>query len=471
MCIRDRRRVHGVYALSWKMALVFTVIVPVIYFGLFLEMRVEVGYATARERLYRDSMTILTETVKNFRTVLSFASEERILVIYSDSLEEPIQNSKRTAVINGFLYGFSQCINFLTFAAFFYFAALFLKHYDDDPQRMFMAMYALYFAATSIGQMQQYAPDVGQAYAALNSVYGVIDQHPGIESPENPVNSEIRGKIEFRNVNFKYPTRNGYVLKDFNAVIEPGKKVAIVGISGSGKSTIIQLLECFYDVDSGEILIDGVNIKDYSLRNLRQSVGYVPQEPILFDTTIEENVKYGSPERTHEEVKEACEIADAIDFILKDSNEVWPTVPFQSSAKLNEEKTEQFNIDKGFAITPPHVPNNKRAKGSLLSGGQKQRLAIARAVLKRPKIMLFDEATSALDSETEKAVQKALNQVSRGRTSIVVAHRLGTIEDDDIILILENGKVVESGNKRELENKKGSFHKMYKGVMAPTHGK
>jgi ATP-binding cassette subfamily B (MDR/TAP) protein 1 len=444
---------------SWKISLIVLGCVPMIGSASFIEAKTEFGFAKEREKLYKDSMQILTETVKNFRTVASFSSEDRILMLYSQSLELPLQESNCSAIVNGILYGVSQSITYFIYAGLFYFSAFFMKEHGDDPRKMFMAVYALFFAAASVGQMQQYAPDMGVAYSALHSVYGITDQKPAIFSPQNPTSNEICGRIEFKNVKFKYPTRNDYVLQDFSAVIEAGQKVAIVGISGSGKSTIIQLIERFYDVESGQILIDGVDIKEYSLENLRRSIGYVPQEPVLFDTTIEENVKYGNSDRTHEEVKQACEIADATDFIMKDSDEVLPVAVIQSSAGLHDEK---YNIGKGF--------NRKvGAKGSLLSGGQKQRLAIARAVLKQPKIMLFDEATSALDSETEKMVQKALNQVSNGRTSIVVAHRLGTIEDDDIILVLENGKLVESGNKRELENKKGSFHKLYKGVM--TSGK
>ena len=445
------------FAFSWRMSLIALGCVPIIAVATFIEVRVEFGFSQERERLYKKSMQILAETVKNFRTVASFSSEERILRIYSQSLEAPLKKSNLSAVINGMLFGFGQCIGtYFVFAGLFYFSALFMRNYGEDPRKMFMAVYALFFAAAFVGQMQQYAPDMGVAYSALHSVYGIIDQKPVIISPKNPTSNEIRGKIEFKNVKFKYPTRNDYVLQDFSAVIEPGQKVAIVGVSGSGKSTIIQLIERFYDVESGQILIDDIDIKEYSLEHLRKSIGYVPQEPVLFDTTIEENVKYGSPDRTHEEVKQACEIADAIDFIMKDSDEVPPAELLKTNAGLNDEK---YDIGKGF-------DRKVGAKGSLLSGGQKQRLAIARAVLKQPKIMLFDEATSALDSETEKVVQKALNKVSKGRTSIVIAHRLGTIEDDDTILMLENGKLVESGNKRDLEAKKGSFHKLYRGVMA-----
>jgi ATP-binding cassette subfamily B (MDR/TAP) protein 1 len=204
----------------------------------------------------------------------------------------------------------------------------------------------------------------------------------------------MKGKIEFRGVSFKYPGTNEYVLKDFNATFEIGKKTAIVGTSGSGKSTAIQLLERFYDIESGQILIDGVNIKDYFLTHLRQAIGFLSQEPVLFDMSIEENVKYGREDITKEGLIEACGIADAMKFIMRNANE-----------GKNDDLGNEFERRVG-------------SKGSLLSGGQKQRLPIARAVLKKPKIILFDEATSALDSETEKIVQSALNKVSQGRTSI-----------------------------------------------------
>ncbi len=448
------------FAYSWKMSLIMLGCVPIMGSSAFIQTKFQAGFARMNEELYKASMSILSESVKNFRTVASFSSEPRILKMYNDSLEGPLKLSQRMAVISGVLFGLGQMIPFLMYAGLFYFAALFLDRYGDAPRDTFIAVYALLFAAMAIGQVQQHAPDMGKAYSSLLSVYGILSQESKVKNPEQPTENAIKGRVEFRNVSFKYPARNDYILKDFNLIIEPGQKVAVVGMSGSGKSTLVQLLERFYDVDKGEILLDGVDIRKYRLEDLRRAIGYVPQEPILFDTTIEENVKYGTPEATREQVVEACRVADAYDFITKDEvkhDEVLLTIdrPLETHKALNDE----VDIGKGFE-------RKVGAKGSLLSGGQKQRLAIARAVLKQPKIMLFDEATSALDSETEKLVQKALERVSVGRTSIVIAHKLGTIGDDDTIFVLENGKIVESGNKKTLNEKKGSFHKMYGSVMA-----
>ena len=453
---------------SWRISLVILGCIPILCFSAFMETKFSVGFAAESEELYRSSMQILSESVKNFRTVASFSGEDRVLKMYSESLNKPLAQSQRSAIVIGFLFGFSQMLPYFIYAALFYFNALFQKNYGADPRNAFMALYALLFAASSIGETQQYAPDVGKAYAALYSVYHILEQKPTIESPENPTNNTIKGKIEFRNVYFKYPTRNDYVLQNFNATIEEGEKVAIVGVSGSGKSTIIQLLERFYDVESGEILIDGVNIKDYSLSDLRRAIGFVPQEPILFDATIEDNIKYGSEEKTQEEVAEACRVANAVDFISKeaDENEIHLIIQNEEIKETNVPSTEGRETLR--TLNPELRKGLDRkvgAKGSMMSGGEKQRLAIARAVLKNPKIMLFDEATSALDSETERVVQEALNSVCQGRTSIVIAHRLGTIEDDDTILVLENGVMVETGNRRELLSLKGSFYKLYASIL------
>ncbi len=448
------------FGFSWKMSLILLGCVPIVGAAGFIQAKFHVGFARLNEELYKVSMSILSESVKNFRTVASFSSEPRVMKMYTDSLQGPLKISQKMAMMSGILFGIGQMMPLLVYSGLFYFAARFMVDYGDNPRNTFVAVYSLLFAASAIGQIQQHAPDMGKAYSSLFSVYGILGQETKIQNPPEPTNNEIKGRIEFKNVTFKYPTRNDYVLKDFNLTIEPGQKVAVVGVSGSGKSTIVQLLERFYDVEKGEILLDGVNIRKYKLEDLRRSVGFVPQEPVLFDSTIEDNVKYGTPNASREEVMDACKVADAYDFIMKDETK-HDEVVLTIDKPMDTQKGLKDEIDMGKGIE-----RKVGAKGSLLSGGQKQRLAIARAVLKQPKIMLFDEATSALDSETEKIVQKALERVSVGRTSVVIAHRLGTIGDNDTIFVLENGKIVETGNKKELNEKKGSFHKMYGGVMA-----
>jgi len=441
------------FVFSWKMSLIVLGCVPLIALSSFIQARFHVGFSKINEELYKASTKILTEAVKNFRTVASFSSQERVLSLYMESLQKPLANSQNSAIIAGGLFALGQLIVNLVFAGLFYFTVLFMTKQGDDPRNSFIAVYSLLFAAMSIGQLQQYAPDLGKAHSSLFSIYGIMEQQPKIISSKMPTETEIKGRIEFKNVTFKYPTREDHVLRGISFTIEPGRKAAIVGISGSGKSTIIQLLERFYDVESGEILIDGINIKEYDIKSLRKKIGYVPQEPILFDTTIEENVKYGYFNAKREEVENACQIAGAADFITKDECLPREGSVLTTSANLLK-KEEEIDMGKGYE-------RKVGAKGSLLSGGQKQRLAIARAILRNPKIMLFDEATSALDSETEKLVQRALNQVSVGRTSVVVAHRLGTIEENDQIFVLENGKVAETGTKKELEALRGCFYKLY----------
>ena len=335
------------FSYSWKMSLIVLGCIPIVGASIIIHAKFQMGFAKTSDELYKDSTKILSEAVKNFRTVASFTSQKRILKLYTDALIKPLANSHSSAIISGVLFGIGQLVPFLIFAGLFYFAAWFMVNHNDDPKKLFTAMYALLFSVMVLAQVQQYAPDLGKAYSSLFSIYGIMEQSPKIKSPENPTNSKIRGKIEFKNVSFKYPTREDYVLQDFNMTIEAGKKAAIVGISGSGKSTLVQLLERFYDVDSGEILIDGVNIKDYSIADLRHEIGYVPQEPVLFDTTIEENVKYGR-EATRERVEAVCQLADATDFIMKDEDLPKEYLMMTGALGTQRNLNEDIDIGKGY---------------------------------------------------------------------------------------------------------------------------
>jgi len=230
--------------------------------------------------------------------------------------------------------------------------------------------------------------------------------------------TKLNGTIEFQDVNFSYPTRSDVeVLKDMNFQIQPGEKIALVGPSGAGKSTIVQLLLKFYEINSGKILIDGKNIADLSVKELRSNMAIVPQEVMLFGGTIKENILYGRLEATDEEVLTAAKKANAWEFISK---------------------------------FPDGLETIVGERGIKLSGGQRQRIAIARAILKDPAILLLDEATSALDAESEKLVQSALDTLMEGRTSIIIAHRLSTIRNVDKILVLNHGKIIEQGNHQAL---------------------
>jgi ABC-type multidrug transport system fused ATPase/permease subunit len=276
------------------------------------------------------------------------------------------------------------------------------------------------FVGASFGGIAELYAQIQKAIGATERVFELLEETPEkISSVENlTANQKIKGNITFKNVAFSYPSRKEIkVLKNVNFTANFGQKIAIVGPSGVGKSTIASLLLRFYDIDSGEILVDGKNIYDYDLENLRGNMSIVPQDVILFGGTIRENIAYGKPNATEEEIILAAKQANAQNFI-----ESFP------------EKMETIVGERGIK----------------LSGGQRQRIAIARALLKNPSILILDEATSSLDSESEKLVQEALEILMQGRTSIIIAHRLSTIRSADQILVLDKGVITEQGTHQEL---------------------
>lgn len=402
------------------------------------------------------------------------------------------------------------------FACLYYFGAYFIIHSDNPTDQqttinVFTAIYAMMFGAMGSAQGQQFGPDIGKAKAAANKIYGMVDYPTKVNAVEvDPslirINEEtFKGQIEFQDVWFRYPTRKAdWVLKGLNMKINIKESVALVGESGCGKSTTVQLLLRFYDVDHGRILVDGIDIKDYNVADLRKTMGLVQQEPILFNYNICENILYGKPNAKNSEVLEAVKIANANEFIQDQSlivkkfedspsslvNE-WTRREAELKAKLGEkeyaDKLKKLNEykkeeeEKGIFTAIDGAIDNRTQdkkdtqltngyfidcglKGSKLSGGQKQRIAIARAIIRKPKILILDEATSALDEESQRKVQSALDNVMEGRTSIVIAHRLSTIEKCNRILVLESGRLVEEGGFDELKNKEdGIFSHLAKG--------
>lgn len=262
--------------------------------------------------------------------------------------------------------------------------------------------------------------------AAAERILEILETQNEIEDqPDAIEKNDFNTAIEINNINFKY--EDDYVLKNFSVSVPKGKTIALVGQSGSGKSTIANLLTRFYEVNEGEIQIDGTPIKNIKLASLRSLIGLVTQDSILFNDSIRENLKIGKENATEEELIEALKIANAYDFVM---------------------------------ALPKALDSNIGDSGNKLSGGQKQRLSIARAVLKNPPIMILDEATSALDTESERLVQEALENMMKNRTSIVIAHRLSTIQNADQIIVLHQGKIVEQGNHQDLIQKKGTYKKL-----------
>jgi subfamily B ATP-binding cassette protein MsbA len=287
--------------------------------------------------------------------------------------------------------------------------------------------------AKPIRQLTQINEKIQRGLAASRDLFTIMDAEPEEDKGEKQL-ANVKGRIEFKDVRFRYPTSEQDVLKRFNLTIEPGQTVALVGRSGSGKSTVANLLPRFYEPTSGTIELDGVPLNEYTLRSLRDQIALVTQHVTLFNDTIANNIAYGNLKGAPEsQLKDVAIKANALSFI--------------------EDKDAGFNTEIGD-------------NGVSLSGGQRQRLAIARALLKDAPLLILDEATSALDNESEKVIQKELDELMVGRTTLVIAHRLSTIEDADLIVVMDEGYIVEQGSHAELLAKDGEYAKLYN--MAQT---
>ena len=297
-----------------------------------------------------------------------------------------------------------------------------------DPENFFTFLFAFYYVIEPAKSFSKAFFNIQKGIAAMLRVEKILDAESTIKELPTPKSfDQFSRSIEYKNVSFAYKQEEGLVLDNIDLSIPKGKVFALVGASGAGKSTLVDLLPRFYDVQEGEILIDGINIKEYSLKALRAKMGIVSQEAILFNDTIFNNIVFGLDKVSMEEVEQAARIANAHEFILATENGY------------------QTNIGD---------------RGNKLSGGQRQRLTIARAILKNPPILILDEATSALDSESEKLVQESLIELMKNRTSIVIAHRLSTIQHADEIIVMKNGKIIERGNHQHLLNQAGEYQKL-----------
>jgi len=294
-----------------------------------------------------------------------------------------------------------------------------------------LVMFFLYvnFLVSPISKLSSTVETTQQAWSGFERFYNIMQIENKIVSKDNAIKVDsFNGKIEFKNVYFKYKEDSEEVLNNFNLLINPGMKVALVGETGVGKSTISKIIPRFYEVNEGEILIDDVNIKDYELYNLRRLIGHVQQDVFIFYGSIRDNILYGNPSASEEEIIEASKKANIYDFIM--------------------------SLKDGFDTLCGE-------RGIQLSGGQKQRISIARIFLKNPNILILDEATSALDNVTEKLIQKSFDELAKGKTTIVIAHRLTTVKDVDLIVVLGKNGIIEQGTHEELMNKNGAYASMY----------
>uniref|UniRef100_A0A8B9JZE2 ATP-binding cassette, sub-family B (MDR/TAP), member 5 n=1 Tax=Astyanax mexicanus TaxID=7994 RepID=A0A8B9JZE2_ASTMX len=384
---------------SWQLTLMILACTPILTGANFIQMRAMAGHTSKDQSALEMSGRISTETVENFKTVVSLTKEDVFFRKFNDSLNKPYRSALCKAPIYGITFALAQAIPYFVNAAVFRFGSWLIAHCHTQFENVFLVFSVIVFAAMSIGQSSSFAPDFAKAKAAAGRILALLEKTPEIdiysEAGDKPIN--FKGDIEFRDVHFFYPTRpNIKILQGLNVSVRQGQTLALVGGSGCGKSTSIQLLERFYNPAGGQVFADGMDTRGLNLAWLRSQLGLVSQEPILFDCTITENIQYGDNSRvvSQEEVVEAAISANIHNFI--------------------SDLPEKYNTRVGD-------------KGTQLSGGQKQRIAIARALVRKPKVLLLDEATSALDTESEKIVQKALDDARQGRTCIVIAHRLTTV--------------------------------------------
>ncbi|XP_066999667.2 multidrug resistance protein homolog 49 [Anabrus simplex] len=427
---------------SWKLALVALAAVPVVFGSVFLEARVMHTEGVKEKLAIEEATKIAVETISNIRTVASLGGEASFLRRYIMALYISQKAASRKMRLRGVVFGLGQTAPFFGYALAFYYGGVLIANEGLPYKSVIMVGEALIFGTWMLGQSMAFAPNFGAAKSAAGRLFRMLDRKPLIASAataESIPSSELGAGINYSQIQFFYPTRPKVtILRGLDLVIKPGQTVALVGPSGCGKSTCIQLLQRLYDPVSGSVAMDGRDISSLPLDGLRSQLGIVSQEPVLFDRTIAENIAYGDNSRQV-----------SVDEII-------------AAAK-------KANIHSFVTALPLGYETRLGAKGTQLSGGQKQRIAIARALVRNPRVLLLDEATSALDNQSEKVVQEALDQAREGRTCITIAHRLATVQQADVICVLNNGAVSEMGSHSQLLAKRGLYYEMHLKSLQTQH--
>ncbi|OAL30045.1 hypothetical protein AYO20_08949 [Fonsecaea nubica] len=419
-------------AIGWKLSLVCMCALPVILGTGFVRFWVLAKFSAINQKHYEKSAGYACEHTNAIRTVASLTTEREIYGEYRRQLRDQLGDSLKSNLKHSSLYAASQSAMFLAFALGFWYGGKLLVRGEYTLFQFFIVFSEIIFGAQSAGTVFSFAGDMSKAKNSAAELKKLYDRQPAIDawSDDGAPITQVEGTIEFRDVHFRYPTRPEVpVLRGLNLTVKPGQYVALVGASGCGKSTTIALLERFYDPLAGGIYVDGQEISSLNINDYRSHLALVSQEPTLYQGTIKDNVLLGVDrgEISDEQIIRACKDANIYDFIM--------------------------SLPDGFAT-------DVGSKAALLSGGQKQRIAIARALLRDPKILLLDEATSALDSNSEKLIQATLDFAAKGRTTVAVAHRLSTIQKADVIYVFDKGVIAEKGTHHELMALKGRYREL-----------
>lgn len=420
--------------ISWQLTLFTILFVPP--FGWFMGVvgKKLKAHSIEAQALWSDTMSMVEETLGGLRIIKAFCAEEKMNKRFNQVNSCYRDNIMRVNIRQQMAHPMSEFLGTILIVVVLWFGGILVLDYGriDGPTIIFYLV-MLYSIINPLKEFSKASYNIPKGLASMERIDKILQAEVEIKDKENPEHiSSFEHQIEFRHVSFAYTDRKSaelvYVLKDINLVIPKGKTVALVGQSGSGKSTMVDLIPRYYDVQEGEVLIDGINVKDLAVHDLRMLIGNVNQEAILFNASFKDNIRFGKTDATDEEIANAAKIANAYEFITKSEH--------------------------GF-------DTNIGDRGGRLSGGQRQRVSIARAILKNPPILILDEATSALDTESERLVQDALEKLMKTRTTVAVAHRLSTIKHADEICVLHEGKIVERGTHDELIGKDGYYKKLH----------